>query len=160
MIAAVLGAGAWGTALARLIAARGVAVRLWTRRPDLATEMRVRRENATYLPGFPIPDQVEICEGLEEVLAGADLVVIAIPVQHIRALLAPAAAWVSASSLRLGASKGIERLTDLRVSQVLTEVWGAGQYAVLSGPSFADDVARGSTKRKVTKIVKGQTRKR
>ena len=143
MIAAVLGAGAWGTALARLIAARGVAVRLWVRRGDLAADLRERRENAIYLPGFPIPGAVEICDHLKDALAGAELVVIAIPVQHIRELLAPAAEWVSPSSLRLGASKGIERLTDLRVSQVLTEVWGGGQYAVLSGPSFAVEVAEG-----------------
>jgi glycerol-3-phosphate dehydrogenase (NAD(P)+) len=140
---AVAGAGSWGTALALLLAGRGHEVRLWTRRPELAAEIGRRRENRTYLPGHQLPAAVVVSDSLAVALEAADMVFVAVPIQHVRRSLAGAASLVPPGTLRVGAAKGIERVSLLRLSQILVDVWGPGRYAVLSGPSFASEVARG-----------------
>ncbi len=134
---AVLGAGGWGTALAVIAAARGASVALWARRPEAADELRRTRQNATYLPGVPIPAAVEIVSGA---VPEADAYVCAVPTQHIRATLTKSSVG---NRPLLSVSKGIEQGTLLRPSEILREIYAKARVTVLSGPSHAEEAARG-----------------
>ena len=138
---AVLGAGAWGTALANAAARPGRAVTLWSRDPALAAEMRDRRENRRSLPGVRLADAVEPLSD-PAAAAGADLVLAVVPAQHLRATLAALPALPAGLPVVLCA-KGIEAGTGLLMSEVLAEVRPGQPAAALSGPSFAADVGRG-----------------
>ena len=142
---AVLGAGSWGTALACLLATRGFSVRLWARRQELAEDMGISRENVHYLPGIHLPERVLPTADLDLALEGRPHVVVAVPSQYLRAVSRRALSGMSPGTLVLTASKGIEVLTLMRMSEVLSEeLQGlAGGVAALSGPNFAQEVARG-----------------
>lgn len=141
---AVLGSGSWGTALAVHLARAGHEVQLWGRSADLIEEMKSRRANATYLPDIALPASVLPTSSLEEALARAELVVAALPSHGTRAVIRAAAPFVPRQALIVSATKGLEQGTLLRVSEVIEEeVRGARPVAVLSGPSFAVEVARG-----------------
>src|SRR5687767_14061648 len=140
---AVLGSGSWGTALAFHLASAGHDVRLWGRNADLIDEMKARRANAVYLPDVVLPSGVGPTASLEESLHRADIVVAAMPSHGTRAVIRSAAPFISRQALIVSATKGIEQDTLLRVSEVIAqEVRGARPIAVLSGPSFAIEVAR------------------
>jgi len=140
---AVLGAGSWGTALAIHLARIGHPVRLWARDAGLAAEMDARRANPVYLPDATFPDSLAATDRLPEALRDAELVVAAVPSHGLRLVLRQAAPHVSASAVVLSATKGLEDGTLLRMSQVIAEEWGhVGDVAVLSGPSFAAELAR------------------
>jgi glycerol-3-phosphate dehydrogenase (NAD(P)+) len=144
--AAVLGAGSWGTALAVHLTRSGAPTTLWARRPEHAAVLRQRRENADYLPGCALPGDLAIEHDLGAALAGSDLIVFVAPVQATRALLRHAAPVLPPGADLVIASKGIEQATGLRLTQVLAQEIGsaaAARAAVLSGPSFAAEVARG-----------------
>jgi glycerol-3-phosphate dehydrogenase (NAD(P)+) len=151
---AILGAGAWGTALALHLANRGGhEVVLWTRSPAAAAAMRERRENATYLPGFPLPRPLEIASGPEAAVGSAEIVVAVVPSEHLRPTLESFAAFLSEGQIILSATKGIEDGTLLRMSEVVGETLARPgldkqginpAVGVLSGPSFAQEVAAGS----------------
>lgn len=142
--AAVIGAGSWGTTLANLLAGNGHEVRLWARDPVLAEDMLRQRQNARYLPGFPLHAGVTPTASLEEALTGADIVVSALPSHGVREVMQHAAPHVERRALVISASKGIERGSLDRMSQVLDAVLGLpARAAVLSGPSFAVEVSRG-----------------
>jgi glycerol-3-phosphate dehydrogenase (NAD(P)+) len=143
----VLGGGSWGTALARHLASGGRPVRVWVHDPGLAARMASSRENPTYLPGFELPASLTPTASIEEAAAGAVWLLLAVPAQHCRGALerAAAAAHRERPAL-LVAAKGIENGTLLRVSEVASEVLGPEGHsgiAVLSGPSFAREVAAG-----------------
>ncbi len=139
----IIGAGSWGTALALLLARNGHAVRLWVREPDLLATMRATRENTMFLPGFRLPDGVQPCGTFAEALEGASLVVCAVPTHGTRAVLREAARFVQPAATIVSATKGLELDTLLRVSQVIAEELGERRrVVVLSGPSFAAEVAR------------------
>jgi glycerol-3-phosphate dehydrogenase (NAD(P)+) len=142
---AVLGAGSWGTALALHLAREGRPVVLWTRRPPLAAEIAAARENRDYLPGHPLPADLEITGDLPRALRGASLVIFVAPAQESRALFRRAASALDRSADLVIASKGIEQESLLRLSEVLGQEaeWAAARTTVLSGPSFASEVARG-----------------
>ena len=140
MKVAVLGAGAWGTALAVVLASKGVPVGLWARRKELAEAMLAARENRDYLPGVALPPYIQPTADAAEALEGAAFAVVAVPSKALRGVLAdlPAApAYVSATK-GLVAEGGALR----RVSEVIREVTGARRVAVLSGPNHAEEVAR------------------
>ncbi len=145
---AILGGGSWGTALAIVLArARSKhEVSLWVRDPALADSISRERENRTYLPGHPLTPGVRVTCHIHEALANATLVVGAIPAAYARNVYSAAAAHVSAHSVFVSATKGLEPATHKRMSEVLVEVF-EGKFvprlAVLSGPSFAAEVARG-----------------
>ena len=140
---AVLGAGGWGTTLAIHLARRGHAPWLWARDPVLVADMRVRRANAVYLADVSFPDGLQITNDLEEALAAADIVVSAVPTHGTRAILKRAAPHIRRGSIVVSATKGLEQDTLFRVSEIVTQELGAAaQVAVLSGPSFAAEVAR------------------
>src|SRR6185436_3339669 len=99
MPVAVLGAGGWGTALGRLLAGRGREVRLWARDPARVEEMRALGENRVYLPGQAFPKGLRPTAVLGEALEGAELVVVAVPVQHIRQTLSVARPWLGTGAI-------------------------------------------------------------
>jgi glycerol-3-phosphate dehydrogenase (NAD(P)+) len=139
----VLGAGSWGTALAVHLGRVGHDVRLWARDPTLVDEIRSRRVNAVYLPDVPLPDSVLATREMCEALDGAELVVSAIPSHGCRAVIENAAPFLAARAVIVSATKGLEAGSMLRMSQVIEEEAGAAHpVVVLSGPSFAIEVAR------------------
>ncbi len=141
--ATVLGTGSWGTALAAHLARAGHDVRLWGRNPDLVADIARRRANPVYLPDLELPPNVAPTASLEEACDRADIVVAALPSHGARLVMRAAAPFVPRQALIVSASKGIEQETLLRVSEVIAqEVRGARPIAVLSGPSFAQEVAR------------------
>jgi glycerol-3-phosphate dehydrogenase (NAD(P)+) len=141
---AILGSGSWGTALAFHLAHAGHDVRLWGRNPELIDDMKARRANAVYLPDIVLPPGVAPTASLEESLHRADIVVAALPSHGTRAVIRSAAPFIARQALLVSATKGIEQDSLLRVSEVIAqEVRGARPVAVLSGPSFAIEVARG-----------------
>ncbi|APT84639.1 NAD(P)H-dependent glycerol-3-phosphate dehydrogenase [Corynebacterium aquilae] len=140
---AVMGAGSWGTTLAKVFADAGSDVTLWARREQVAKTIQITRENADYLPGLTLPRSITATHDAHKALAGADIVVLGVPSQTLRDNLA---AWrddIPADATLLSLAKGIERDTHLRMSEVIAEVTGAesSRIAVLSGPNLAREVA-------------------
>lgn len=142
MTIAVLGAGAWGTALAIRLAVQGPVV-LWTRSADHAQAMARTRENGRYLPGFELPAALSVSADLSEVLARADLVIAAVPSNAFRGL-AVSLRQLDAAQPLVWLCKGLETGSRKLPHAVLAEAWpGHPSAAVLSGPSFAKEVAQG-----------------
>ncbi len=140
---AVLGAGSWGTALAVHLGRIGHDVILWARDPVLADEMRVRRANAVYLPDVTLPPAVTITNVLPEAVRGVQLVVSAIPSHGCRTVIGEASRYLPAGAVIVSATKGLEAETMRRMSEVVIEEVGAEHpVVVLSGPSFASEVAQ------------------
>ncbi len=135
----IIGAGAWGTALAAAMHKAGNEVLIWAREPDVAAHINAAHENALFLPGVPLDPAIQATHNLAD-LASANLLLIVVPAQFVRATLA--ALPVSDAPLVLCA-KGIERGTQKLVSEVAGEVRPDAKLAVLSGPTFAHEVARG-----------------
>jgi glycerol-3-phosphate dehydrogenase (NAD(P)+) len=139
----ILGAGSWGTALAVHLGRIGHEVRLWARDPALVADMSLRRANAIYLPDVQVPDTVTVTHALDEALRDAELVVSAIPSHGCRSVLRNATPFLTPHAVIVSATKGIEAGTMLRMSEVIAqEVRGGHRIVVLSGPSFAIEVAR------------------
>src|SRR5206468_12022888 len=139
---AVLGAGSWGTTLARYLARAGASVRLWGHDAERTRNLAVRRENAVYLPGFELADSVLVTSDVAAVLEGAALVVLVVPSHHVRDVLLACRAHFPETSPLLIATKGIEVGSLMLMSEVAAEALGIGaeRLAVLSGPSFALEV--------------------
>jgi len=142
----VVGAGSWGTALANLLAGNGHQVELWAYEADLVERLRSTRENDLFLPGFKLAANLEFTHDLTRVVAGRELVLLVSPSQVMRRVVSQVAAAIDPESIVVSAAKGIENDSLLTMSQVLREVLPAGLHrrlAVLSGPSFAREVAAG-----------------
>ncbi len=140
----VLGAGSWGTALAVHLAHIGHDVRLWGRDPALVDDMRERRANAVYLPDLTLPSAITVTHAIDLALASTDIVVAAIPSHGFRATLRSAAPHLARGATIVSATKGLEAETLLRMSEVTAhEVGSRHPVVVLSGPSFASEVAQG-----------------
>jgi glycerol-3-phosphate dehydrogenase (NAD(P)+) len=141
--AAVLGAGSWGTALAIHLGSIGREVTLWGRDRALLDDMVRRRANPTYLPDLSFPDAVRPAAELADALAGAHHVIVAVPSHGLRAVVRSAAPHIPAGAILVSATKGLENDTMLRMSEVIRdETKQAHPVVVLSGPSFAAEVAR------------------
>ncbi len=144
----MLGSGGWGTALAVHLARAGREVRLWGRDPALVDCMRTGRVNPVYLADVELPAAVEPTSEIGAAVAGAVYVVVAAPSHGVRAVVRSAAPAIGPDAVLISAAKGIEDGTLLRMSQVITEeVCSDGSrpaVTVLSGPSFAAEVARGA----------------
>lgn len=145
---AILGGGSWGTALAILFSrtreTHGIS--LWARNAKLAGAMQENRENAAYLPGQSIPEAVTITADLTTALSGAEIVVGAMPSAHAREIYAAALPFLRAETVLVSATKGLEPSTHARMSEVVAQVTQLRfrpKVAVLSGPSFAIEAARG-----------------
>lgn len=145
---AILGGGSWGTGLAVVLShsRRKHDIRIWVRETSIAQAMQEERVNPTYLPGIQIPACVEASNDLGEALQGAQIVVGVVPSAHARAVFLKAAPYLSADTTIVSATKGLEPATHLRMSEVITQVFSLQfipAIAVLSGPSFALEAARG-----------------
>jgi glycerol-3-phosphate dehydrogenase (NAD(P)+) len=141
--AAVLGAGSWGTALAIHLGHIGHRVTLWGRDRALIEEMTRRRANPTYLADVTFPPPLTATTSLQEALAGAHHVIVAVPSHGLRAVVRSAVPHIPAGAVIVSATKGIETDTLQRMSEVLVEeTRGRHRVVVLSGPSFATEVAR------------------
>jgi glycerol-3-phosphate dehydrogenase (NAD(P)+) len=138
-----LGAGAWGTALALSLARRGShQLCLWSHSATLAEQLADAGENIRYLPGFTLPADIDVTADLPRAIFEADILVCVTPSQHLRSVITHIAPLLARNQIVLSASKGIEETTFLRMSQVVSAVT-ANPFAVLSGPSFAQEVAAG-----------------
>ena len=141
--AAVLGAGSWGTALAIHLGSIGREVTLWGRDRGLLDDMVRRRANPTYLSDLRLPDAVRPTADLDEALSGVRHVIVAVPSHGLRAVVRNAAPFVPGGAILVSATKGLEPDTMLRMSEVIRdETKQAHPVVVLSGPSFAAEVAR------------------
>jgi glycerol-3-phosphate dehydrogenase (NAD(P)+) len=141
----VIGAGSWGTTLADLLAKKGHRVTLWAYEQDLVSEMQTERENSIYLPGIMLADNLNFTGSLDEAVRDKDLLLFVVPSQVLRRVLLAAVPHIPADSIIVSASKGIEVGSLKLVSQIYEESLPAELYArfsVLSGPSFAREVAR------------------
>ena len=143
MTLAIIGAGSWGTALSIVLAPRFERVRLWVHEVDLAARMSATRENDVYLKGFPLPASIDIVTDLGRAVDRAGIVMGVMPSHHARGLYTQMLPHLTASMTFVSATKGIETGTLLRMSQVIEQVTGASKIAILSGPTFAREVARG-----------------
>lgn len=140
---AVLGAGSWGTALAIHLGRIGHPVRLWARDEALALEMRTTRANGRYLPDIHLPDTVSTTSSLGGVVDGAEFVIVSVPSHGLRSVVRAAAPHAARGAVFVSATKGLEAESLDRMSQVIEEeTGGASPVVVLSGPSFAIEVAR------------------
>lgn len=142
---AVVGAGAWGTTLAAL-ASRRAATTLWAREPEVVTAIAEHGENRLFLEGLALPADLHATTSLGDALAEADVVIVAVPAQHVRAVMTGAAPFVRGRPLILSVAKGIEAGTGERISEVLTDVLGsadAGPVGVLAGPNLAREIMAG-----------------
>jgi glycerol-3-phosphate dehydrogenase (NAD(P)+) len=141
---AVLGAGAWGTALAISLARRGGhQLCLWAHSPELAEQLNEMGENLSYLPGFILPADIHVTSDLPGSIFEADILLCVTPSQHLRGVISNIAPMLTKDQVIVSASKGIEQKTFLRMTQVIASITGNAS-GVLSGPSFAQEVAAGS----------------
>ncbi|MCK6104279.1 MULTISPECIES: NAD(P)H-dependent glycerol-3-phosphate dehydrogenase [unclassified Brevundimonas] len=140
--AGVIGAGAWGTALAQVCVRAGLNTILQAREQQLVETMRATRANDLYLPGVPLADALSFTSDLAD-LGGCDLILAVPPAQHMRATLTAFAPCHRAGVPVVLCSKGVERGTMKLMTEVLAETLPGAPAAVLSGPSFAGEVARG-----------------
>jgi glycerol-3-phosphate dehydrogenase (NAD(P)+) len=141
----VIGAGSWGTTVAALAAAQ-TSTLLWARNPELAKTIDEAHENPQYLEGIPLPTGLCATASLEHACAGADVVVLAVPSHGLRAVLTEAAPFVDADAAIVSLSKGVERETNLRMTEVAAQVLDGhdiGRIGVLTGPNLAREVASG-----------------
>jgi glycerol-3-phosphate dehydrogenase (NAD(P)+) len=139
---AVIGAGSWGTTVAA-IAARSAPTTLWARRPALGEAIDRRHENPDYLPGVALPEGLRATTSLEEAVAGATLVIMAVPSHGFRAVLSDLAPHLGSGVPLLSLAKGLEQGTHLRMTEVVAEVARGHPAGVLTGPNLAREVVVG-----------------
>jgi glycerol-3-phosphate dehydrogenase (NAD(P)+) len=146
---AVIGAGAWGTALGIILARRGShRIRLWAHDQQVCEGIQKTRGNEKYLPGCAIPESVTVTCDLRQALSGAQIAVGAMPSQHCRHVFTEMASHLRPETLIVSATKGLEETSLLRMTEVVTETIRtingyAPRIGALSGPSFAVEAARG-----------------
>lgn len=140
---AIIGDGGWGTTLAILLHKKGVRVKLWGIFPEYIEILKAKRENVKFLPGVQIPSDLFITSDLSEAVDGVDILVLAVPSQHMREVVGRFKSLKVGEKYFLSVSKGIENGTLMRMSQVIRDVLGAVQVGALSGPTISYEVARG-----------------
>ncbi|HTX54380.1 MAG TPA: NAD(P)H-dependent glycerol-3-phosphate dehydrogenase [Candidatus Baltobacteraceae bacterium] len=140
----VVGAGSWGTVLADLLSRNGHAVELWAREPEIVTGVNERHANGLFLPGIPLAEALTAVDDVCRAVAGKGLVVLAVPSHHMRAVCSSLVGRLAPGAVVVSVSKGIENESLLTMTGVLKEALGLTdeRLAVLSGPSFAVEVAR------------------
>lgn len=140
---AIIGAGAWGTALAQVAAAGGADVKLWCFEPEVAQSISAHRVNALYLPGAPLDPRISPTTDLPEAVDGAAAILLVAPAQHTRGVVRRLAPSVGPETPLVMCAKGIEQTTLALMTDVLAQEAPHAPAAVLSGPGFAKDVVRG-----------------
>lgn len=144
---AVIGAGSWGTALTKLLSDKGIRVSLWGHRKDHVDSIKKTRENATYLPGYKLNDLVATTSDMQKAVRGHKIIVMVVPSHVFREVFQNIIAYLEEDTTVVSAAKGIETETLMTMTQVMNDVLSANgkkaNLAVLSGPSFAKEVAQG-----------------
>lgn len=143
---AIIGGGSWGTALALSLGRKGHRIRLWVFEKELVESINHSRRNALYLSEFELPERVSASHSLEAVLDGAEIVLTVVPSHHCRAVYQSMLPWLHPETLLVSATKGIETESLLRMSEIIRAVTAPvfqARVAVISGPSFAKEVAKG-----------------
>ena len=141
----VIGAGSWGTALARILARKGHRVTIWGREPEVVQDILEQRENRTFLPGVALPETLEATSNLSEAVAGKEILVSVVPAQFVSLVFRDIAGALALDVQVISASKGIEVSTGRRMDEVLSGLLTPEQARLLtflSGPSFATEVSR------------------
>ena len=138
----VVGAGAWGTALAQQSAQAGCDVTLWAREEEVVTSVNERHENEMFLADIPLSDKIKATSNLADI-AGADYIFMVVPAQFVRNVLNDLKEYISENAAIVLCAKGIEQSTGKLMSDVVTEILPKSPLVVLSGPTFAHEVARG-----------------
>jgi len=138
----VLGGGAWGTALGAHLARSGRPVRTWVLEPEIAEAVRERRENPVHLPGVTLPSDLGVTTRLDEAVSGSEMILVAVPSEFCRAIYRQLRPLVAPETVLVSATKGIEIDTLLRMTEVAEQELPGARLAVVSGPSFALEVAR------------------
>src|SRR5687768_9248606 len=144
--AAVLGAGAWGTALAKVLSDKGERVSLYTRRPELPGQIAEKHVNERYLPGVELGGDLVVTTDLQKAIADATLIVLAVPSHALREVVRDAYRSLSPDAPIVSATKGIENDSLMLMGEVVLDVAGEAmrdRMTILSGPSFAREVALG-----------------
>lgn len=139
---AVIGAGSWGTALATVVSGKGHDVFMWTRSDEQRVSMKEHRENIKYLPEIKFDDNIVICDTIKEAVSQADAVLFSVPTQAFRKTFESALPFLNDEQVIINVAKGIEQDTLKRLSEVAYELKKDVKYAVLSGPSHAEEVGR------------------
>ena len=138
----VIGDGGWGTALAMVLERNGHDVTVWGPFPEYLEEVKTAGENKTYLPGVPVPASLKWTANHEEAVKSADLVVLVVPSRFYKPVVESFKPYISKDTLIVSATKGLDEQTHERMSEVAEQALGR-PIAVLSGPSHAEEVARG-----------------
>lgn len=136
----VIGAGSWGTTLAILLGEKGFDVKLWARREELANEIEDKKENAQYLPGIKIPNNVIAEHSLKNILNNSEIIITAVPSEFLRKTLKEIKPYFN-NQIIVSVTKGIEHHSCKRMSQVIEDELGKVKIAVLSGPNHAEEVS-------------------
>lgn len=140
----VLGDGGWGTALALVHARRGSETCLWSAFPDYAKVLQDKHENVKFLPGVKLPSQIKVTSDLKEAIHFGSILILAIPTQFIRNILHKLKEYDLSQKILVSVAKGIEKRTSLRPSEIVRSVLGENtRVVIISGPSHAEEVARG-----------------
>jgi glycerol-3-phosphate dehydrogenase (NAD(P)+) len=140
----VIGGGSWGTVIADLLATKGFRVELWAFEREVVAQINTHHENRLFLPAIPLSPRLTACNDIAQTAAGKDLMVVVVPSHVLRASLSVLVGRLETGTLLVSASKGIENTTHLTMTGVLKETLGIGddRVVVLSGPSFAAEVAQ------------------
>lgn len=139
----ILGGGSWGTTLAILLYEKGFLVKIWEFSAEQVELIKEKRENVRFLPGVVIPNEIEVTTSLEEVVKGAEVIVVVLPSQVVRDVLKRIAPMVDADVVIVSGVKGLEIATMKRISEVIGEYLPGGRkIGVISGPSHAEEVSR------------------
>lgn len=139
---AVLGGGSFGTIIANMVAENGYRVSHWMRDEQRVEEIRTRRENSRYLPGYHLADALEPTTDIQQALTGAQLVFVSIPSHSFRAVIRQAAAYLTPEQMIVSTTKGIEADTFSLMSEILRDELPQGRIGVVSGPNLAKEVAQ------------------
>ena len=142
----VIGAGGWGTALAKLLCEKSHDVALWCHGEESYREIQQTKENRSYLPGITLPPSLKISRSLKEAVSNREILLLAVPSHHVREVMESAAPHAQPDSILVCATKGIEEGRLITMGEVLGEIFGAvskERHGFLSGPTFALEVARG-----------------
>ncbi len=144
MTAAVMGGGSWGTTFAQVLCDAGTETVLWCRRHDVAKTINATSRNHDYLPDFDLPSSLRATADAEQALAGAEVIVLAVPAQTLRQNLSRWVGFIAPGALLVSLMKGIELDTGKRMTEVIAEVagWPREQIAVVTGPNLAREIAR------------------
>lgn len=137
----VLGGGSWGTALAVLLANKGLSLDMWLRDESQIADIKLNRENKKYLPNIKLPKELNVTNDIEKTIYNKDVILLSIPTYGVRETLNNVKSFINKDQIIVNVAKGIENDSLLRISEIVKEILPHNRYAVLSGPSHAEEVA-------------------